>query len=170
MTDQFLDPNYKIPEKSQYTKFSVGENRLRILISPILGWEWWEDGVREDGTKKGSPKRVRMNEPVPEEHIEEAKHFWAMVVWNYNDECIQILERSEETIQRALRALSRNVKWGNPKTYDIVIDRTGQSLQDTEYEVIPEPPTPVDERITTALVKHPVNLEALYEGKDPFQK
>ncbi|MDO8430394.1 MAG: hypothetical protein Q7S72_00165 [Candidatus Taylorbacteria bacterium] len=168
--DAFLPDSYKIPEKSQYMKLAVGENRIRVLSSPIMGWEWWEDTVREDGTKGRTPKRVHMDESVGEEHMESSKHFWSLLVWNYEQETLQIMHITQKTIQRALRALAKNKRWGNPRNYDIVIVRTGQDLQDTEYEVIPEPPTEADKKIKDAYAKTTVNLEALFEGKDPFEK
>ena len=40
MKDQFLPTSYEVPNKpGNYMKFADGENRFRVLASPILGWE-----------------------------------------------------------------------------------------------------------------------------------
>jgi hypothetical protein len=71
---------------------------------------------------------------------------------------------------RAIEALVNNVKWGNPKQYDIVIEKvkTGSKDWDVEYNVIPDPPTPLDAGIAELAKRVPVNLDALYNGEDPF--
>jgi hypothetical protein len=71
---------------------------------------------------------------------------------------------------RAIEAFSKNPKWGNPKNYDLVVEktRTGSRERDVEYSVIPEPPTPLDPAIEELAGNVPVRLEALYEGADPF--
>ena len=53
----FLPSDYKIPTTSKYMKFKQGENRFRILTSPIIGWEYWVN------TEKGrKPVRKRSEE------------------------------------------------------------------------------------------------------------
>ena len=71
---------------------------------------------------------------------------------------------------RAIEALVNNAKWGDPKQYDIVIEKvkTGPKDWDVEYNVIPEPPTPLDAGIAELAKSVPVNLNALYKGEDPF--
>jgi hypothetical protein len=71
---------------------------------------------------------------------------------------------------RAIEAFVKNAKWGDPKKYDIIIEKvkTGTRARDVEYNVIPEPLTPLDAGIAE-LAKHvPVHLNALYKGEDPF--
>lgn len=169
----FLPNDYKIPSKSNYAKFAAGENIFRIMSNPIIGWEWWVDAKDNEGKEIRSPKRVREEGKVPSEVYNDeentVKHFWAMVVWNYQDKRIQILEITQAGIQKAIKALYASKGWGDPKNYDISITRTGSGM-DTRYSVMPIPPSKVDESILSAFNNISINLEALYEGKDPFAK
>lgn len=171
----FLPAGYEIPEVSNYMKFENGENRFRALSSAITGFEYW---VTDPGTNKRAPKRVRPNEPIPVEELELnpktgepefPKHFWAFVVWNYKAKKIQILEITQKGIQKHLKNLAGDEDWGSPLGYDVVVKRSGEGLE-TEYEVIPKPAKPVEDGILEELSKTHVDLEALYQGKDPFKK
>ena len=171
----FLPTTYEVPVKpSNYMKFQDGDNRFRILSSPILGYEWWvdQDGnpkAKGDKIVKGDkPVRVPMAGPVPESAIETARHFWAMKVWNYQEKMVQILELTQASIQKPLKALARDEDWGSPvDKYDIVVNKTGEKL-DTEYQLTPKPAKKMDEAIKELCDNTPVNLNALYDGEDPF--
>jgi hypothetical protein len=172
MTD-FLPEGYKTPEiQSNYMEFEEGQNAIRILSSAIVGYKWWVDG--EEGGRK--PIRVKTADEVPTEvknatdREAKAKHFWAFTVFNYKTQSIQILELKQQTIMRAIEAFVKNAKWGDPKKYDIIIEKvkTGAKDWDVEYNVIPEPPTPLDAGIAELAKQIPVNLNALYKGEDPF--
>ena len=152
---------------SNYMKFVKGENKFRIMSSPITGWEWWET------TKEGkrTPKRVRINEKIDISTLEDPdsiKRFWAMVVWNYSVSKVQILEITQKGIQKSLTSLSGDEDWGSPvDSYDVVVTRTGDGLE-TEYEVKPKPATKTIQEIADAIKGTSINLEALYDGEDPF--
>ena len=138
-------------------KFEKGDNKFRVLGSAIIGWEWWED--KEDGGRK--PIRVRMDQDKPNDP--DVKHFWAFPVWNYQDERFQILEITQKGIQKSLKTLAQNPKWGDPKEYDIIVTRTGDGM-DTEYQTVPDP----KEKLNPNIKIISINLEALYDGEDPF--
>ena len=76
----FLPDNYKVPAgASNYYKLEQGQNKFRILGSPILGYEGWKD-------KK--PIRKRMTEKFTVNEVDEPekiKHFWSMPVWDYRE-------------------------------------------------------------------------------------
>ena len=172
MTD-FLPDGYKTPEMpSNYMDLEVGKNAFRILSSAIIGYEWWVDA----GEGRRKPKRVRTAGEVPTavknatDDQDKAKHFWAFTVYNYTTKTIQVLELKQQTIMRAIEAFVNNAKWGDPKKYDIIIVKvkTGTRDRDVEYNVIPEPPTPLDAGIAELAKQIPVNLTALYKGDDPF--
>ncbi|MDE2031399.1 MAG: hypothetical protein KGI58_04040 [Patescibacteria group bacterium] len=146
-------------------KFQDGENRFRILSSPIIGWEWWEE--KEDGTRK--PIRVTMDTKIPVDSVDPAtvRHFWAMSVWNYKEEKIQILEITQKSIQKSIKALAKDEDWGSPLNYDLVVTKSGEKLE-TEYQVQPKPAKKLDAAILQLFKDMAVNLNALYEGGDPF--
>lgn len=92
-----------------------------------------------------------------------------MPVWNYESKQIQILEVTQKGIQKTIATLAKNTKWGTPVNFDILIEKTGEGL-DTEYSVTPEPKEPLEESIKKAFADANINLEALYDGGDPFAK
>lgn len=163
LQSEFLPVNYEVPvSPGNYTKFEAGENRLRILASPIIGYEWWTEG--NEGNE-GSRKPVRV--PMNVEHPSDAKHFWAMPVWNYKHGRVQILEITQKSIQESLRTFAAGAEWGSPLQYDVSIIRQGEG-RDTKYQVIPTPHSQVRPEVKGAYQQTAVNLDALFEGKDPF--
>lgn len=162
--NDFLPSAYEVPSKENgYMKLKKGDNRFRILTKPILGWEWWED-TAEGGRR---PQRVRMDEGVSVATGTEAKHFWAFVVWNYQANALQILELTQKGLQRAIKGLWQDQDWGSPLNYDLVISREGEGLE-TEYELKPKPAKALDNEIFDKFKEATINLEALYDGADPF--
>ena len=120
--------------------------------------------------------RVKTAEEVPEEvrnatdNQAKAKHFWAFTVFNYKTKSVQVLELKQQTIMRAIESFVKNPKWGDPRKYDLIIEKVkkGSRDWDVEYNVVPEPPTPLDPGIAELAKSVPVHLEALYKGEDPF--
>src|SRR3990167_10963883 len=88
----FPTEDYKVPTTSNYMKLSEGEHTFRVLSSAIIGWEYF--------TTENKPIRSREQfEERPDDLKKDGKinHFWAFVVWNYEEKRVQILEiRSEE--------------------------------------------------------------------------
>ena len=172
-----LPKDYSPPVTGNYMKFVDGENRFRILSDIIVGMEFWKTEENEKGEKIRKPVRRRTGELVYSDELgldkwgnpERPKFFWAMVVWNYQDKMIQVLEITQRRVQRAIEALERNIKkWGDAKNYDICVTRSGQGT-DTDYMVQAEPPIGgVAVEIKKAFDAVTINLEALYEGSDPF--
>jgi len=166
-----LPKDYKEPTTSNYMKFEQGENTFRILSNVITGMEYWK--TDEDGNRR--PIRKRQDEKILISDLEKdkegnlimPKHFWAMVVYNYNAKKIQILEITQATIRKAIMALERNSKWGDASEYDITVEREGEGF-DTTYTVTPNPKEPIDEKIVKEYKGMKINLEALYDGEDPF--
>lgn len=157
----FLPSDYEAPKSnSSYMKLEDGENKFRILSSPIIGWEDWEN-------KK--PIRFRLNNK-PEKPVDSEKpirHFWAFIVWNYAAQKVQVLEITQATIRKRIEALSKDKDWGSPYGYDIKVFKSGQQVH-TEYEINPCPHKPVDAKIKEAFLEIPIELEEMFRGGDPF--
>lgn len=166
--NSFLPNNYSVPNpKSNYMKFVAGINRFRILANPIIGFEYWQ----EDSKGGKTPIRVHTEDEINMDSVQDPnsiKHFWAMPVWNYNEERIQILEITQKGIQKSIMALSSDTDWGSPINFDIVVTKTGEKLE-TKYEVQPKPAKPIDAEIKEKFEKISIRLEALYDGADPFK-
>lgn len=163
--DFFPTEDYKIPETSNYMKLTEGEHTFRVMSSAIIGYVYFNKEnkpVRSKEAFEETPADIKKDGRV--------NHFWAFVVYNYEAKRLQIMEITQKTIQTPLKALVDNEKWGNPKKYDITITRKGTGLNDTEYAVIPNPHSEVSEEIKELYKNSNINLDALYEGSDPFAK
>lgn len=159
----FLPKEYKTPSAGGgYMKFQKGENKFRILSSAIVGMEAWTE---EDGKKKSL--RFKIGESVPQEFKSELKHFWAFVVWNYESESLQILEITQKSIQAGIKSLVDDSDWGNPNKYDLNITKEGEGME-TRYSVMPRPAKAIDKEIAAAYKESNINVEALFDGGDPF--
>ncbi len=172
--NDFLDDNYTIPTESNYMRFIQGENQFRVLSSAIVGMEYWV--TNPEDKKKRMPKRKHIGENIPMEEIEInpktgkddlPKHFWAFVVYNYADKRIQILEITQKGIQKAILALTKSKAWGSPKDFDLIVTREGEG-RDTEYSVMPQPKSKLDEGVVQLYKDMEIDLDALFTGDDPF--
>jgi len=76
----------------------------------------------------------------------------------------------KKTIRGQIETLVDDEAWGDPKGYDLTVTRKGTTMQDTEYTVMPTPHKEVDPKIVKLFGDTPINLEALYQGDDPFKK
>lgn len=164
--DSFLPEKYEIPEsEGKYMKFKVGENRFRILTPAIVGTLGWTQA------QGGKPIRKPQGTPHIADEVDPStlKHFWAFGVWNVNAKKVQVLELTQKTIMRAVKALTQDEDWGKPTGYDIVVTKSGDGLE-TEYSVNPKPQTPVSDEIKEAWaqVKPKFNLNRLFDSGDPF--
>jgi len=167
MTSTFLPENYERPATSggRYLKFRDGANKIRIMSAPVMGHEYWT-------TDK---KPVRSREPfsaVPADaRLDDGqfkpKYFWALVVWNYAQSALQVMEITQSSIQGPIEELALNEDWGDPREYDITINKKGEGL-DTEYSVQPSPHKAVPVEAHKAYREARINLEALFDGGDPF--
>jgi hypothetical protein len=160
MNTNFLPENYTPPTSSgNYTKLAKGENKIRILTLPVLGWEDWLDKKPIRFNYNNKPKPVDPERPV--------KHFWAFVVWNYNEEKIQILQVTQSTILNSLVNLVKDPDWGAPYHYDVKITKSGEGVN-TKYNVNPVAPKALSEKIKSEFYAKRCNLNAMFEGGDPF--
>lgn len=164
----FLPEGYEAPVTGGgFMKLQDGDNVFRILSSAIVGYEYWNIDGKPVRSKEGFlevPQDIRHKDGKPER----IKHFWAFVVWNYTTKSVEILEIAQSSIQGAIKNIIDDADWGDPKGYDIKINRTGQGIE-TEYAVSPKPHKEIDPEVLKAYEEKPINLEALYEGKNPFE-
>jgi hypothetical protein len=164
----FLPDDYERPaNESRYLKMKdEGEYRLRILSRPIVGWLDW---IERDGKRHPLHYRMSGERPKPQGK-DPIKHFWSFLVWSYKDSKALIFEVTQVGIQQTITALTKDPDWGTPFEYDLKITKKGTG-RDTEYSVTPVPAKPftfsdeVVEQLPNGLY-----LEALYDGKDPFEK
>ena len=151
--------------KSNYTMpLEEGRHKLRVLSSAIVGYEGWKD----EGGKK-TPVRYKMGtQPELGPDGKEPKYFWSFIVWNYEQERIQIMSVTQKTIREQMKALIDDEAWNSPLEYDIAITRTGMKMDDTKYTVMPNPKVPVSPEILQQYKEKNIDLNAWLQGLDPF--
>lgn len=170
-TESFLPDNYEVPSSGGFTKFDDGENRLRILKGPLLLWVMWDNGVVTrypylDAEGKVTPKPT----PTTQHEKNSVRHVWAMGVFNYKTNKMEVCELSSVTVQNDLKRYSKDADYGHPKGYDVVVHKKGSGL-DTEYGSTPKPPKEVDENVKKAYVDTPIDLsQLLVSGGNLFQQ
>ena len=156
----FLPQNYETPQGgSSYMRFQQGENKFRILSKPVIGWLDWKDKKPYRFGFKNKPEKPLSDQPI--------RHFWAMIVFDYADQGVKILEITQATIQKAIETLAKDEDWGSPHEYDLKVIKKGQE-KNTEYSVNPSPKKPISEEINKAATDKPINLESLFKNADPF--
>lgn len=143
--------------------------KIRILSDFIVGKSVWGD---KDG--KRVPTRARIGGTIPVSAIgvnqytgepERIKQFIAAVVWNYNEERIEVLESDKVTINSAIFELESEEDWGDSKNYDITISKKKVGDK-TEYSIIPSN----KKKFECPEDYSKVNLDALFNGSDPFSE
>lgn len=154
----FLPKDYEAPAKGgNYTKFNKGTTRIRIMSDSITGYQDWKDN-KPYNTKEQMPALTAERNP---------KHFRAFVVYNYDAQSIQVLQLTQKSIMDAIYNLYNDEDWGDPKQYDLKVTKTGDGME-TKYALTTGQKTAVDPKIAELYKKTPVNLNALYDGTDPF--
>ena len=153
-----------------YAKLLQGENKFRVVgdiddtppgfIVGMIGWTTNEEGQRR-------PVRFIYGESAPVTFDDKPKEFFAMLVWNYAEERIQILELTQAGLKDELIKLDADEDWGDLRKYDISIMRSGEGLE-TSYVMTPKPHKKRSDEINAAVKDMKVNLNALYTGDDPF--
>lgn len=164
--DFFPEADYKLPVTSNYMKFKDGDNTFRVLSSAIVGFEYWNTDNKPVRSKEAwdtMPEDIKMDKGGNTR----INHFWAFVVYNYEAKRVQILELTQKGIMTYMQNLIKNPKWGHPRNYDLTITRTGSGF-DTEYTCVANPPSTVDNNILETYHSRKINLEALFDGGDPF--
>lgn len=168
----FLNDDYQVPTSGggDYTKFQVGDTTLRILSKqPVIGYEYWNNDNKPVRCQDNpGAKPADMREKAPNGGDERVKEFWAMVVYNYETEKIELLQATQVAIKSAIQNLSRSPKWGHPSKFDITISKKGTGLK-TEYTVVANPPEAIHATIMALAKEAKINPAALLTGGNPFE-
>lgn len=176
--DPFLDDDYEVPEPpAKFLKWSVGkkqegDNLIRVLSPrPLMGYVGWRT-EKNGSEKKRMPVRKRMGEGWSDGEVDDlpAKHFWALAVWNYGLEAVQVVEITQRGIQKAIKDLSKDADWGSPTKYDLLIHAEGDGLN-REYTVKPKPARALAAHVAEKWAEVQAagfDLSRLYANGDPF--
>ena len=160
---EFLPADYVEPvtQSNGYFKPQDGDNKIRILSSPIFG--------HIDGIGKNTV-RYRMGTEPSKSSMPDGKvrFFWTFVIWDYADKSIKIFEAAQATIWKRIKALSQDADWGAPYFYDLKINKKGKD-KETEYQLTPVPGNrEISPEIKSAFHEKPICLDELFSNADPF--
>ena len=160
----FLPKDYTVPSTSDFMKFQTGENTFRVMSPAVIGWEYWNKDkkpIRSKTKWTGTPEDISVDKDGNPTTI---KHFWSMVVYNYNDKAVQSLEITQKGIMDSITALVENPKWGNPMKYDITVSKSGEGLA-TKYTVQPNPHSEMSPEIIAEFEAKAINVESIFDNK-----
>lgn len=173
--NSWLPQDYEVPQSaSKYMKIEQGQNKIRVLDRPVIGYEAWKE---VDG--KDTPVRFTMaDRPTDLSGFRVSKfsgkpqlhHFWAFPVWNYRTKSVEVLQITQQTLQKPLQELWTNPDWGRPDGYDVIISKTGEKLE-TEYGVQAQPPKAMDPDIMAAwqhVQNNGFDMARIFTNDDPF--
>ena len=167
----FLNNIKRAPESGgggSYVKLMQGKNTFRIVghvddngfINGMLGWANNEDGGRK-------PYRWKVGEEAPRNFEDKPKEFFAMKVYNYAEERVQVLEITQKILKDTLSSYCHDADWGDPRGYDIDIIKNGEGLE-TSYAMVAKPHKKMTDEQRQVCIDTKVDLHALYQSGDPF--
>lgn len=161
LANEFLPKDYKLPESNSFMKFAQGKNKFRIMSPLTTGYEYWNT--------ENKPVRSRevptdtSDGKVEDDGKVRVNYFWAVVVYNYATESLQILEITQKGIQKYVLGLVNDPDWGAPQGYDLVVTREGDGLN-TKYTVAANPHKDMDADIVSDYESSGISAESLFEG------
>ena len=142
-----------------------GERRIRFIgngISGLLGWSTDNKPVRFEMRPEEVPENIKAEPGKPS-----LKDFFAHIVYDFESDDFKIFEWTQQTISDQIRKFMKDEDFGDITGYDIKISRTGEQLK-TEYHVVAAPPKPISKSIQDRFDNLYCNLNALYDGDDPW--
>ena len=131
--DNIIEVKSPASASGNYMKLQPGANQFRIIgssddkpnpgfIQGMLGWSENAEGKRQ-------PHRWKIGADAPMSFEDRPKEFFAMLVWNYKESKIQILELTQAGLKGELMALANDKEdWGDPRKFDLTITTSGEKL------------------------------------------
>ncbi len=167
----FLPENYKTPKsESKYLKFKLGTVKFLPLGKAIFGYEAWKDGKPIRKLSVPELKEIGYDETDKSGNPQKPKSFIAFPVWDYEDETVKILEITQNSIMKSIDNYYSDTDWGDPiMKYSLTVEGIGEGIE-RRYSVRANPPKEIPTLIIEEFAKNPVNIEALFDGSDPFEK
>ena len=166
MTDVF--PKNHKPEKagnrdtSLFTKFAQGDNKVRVLSEATIGYVWWVDR---------KPNRCKDLDEIPDGVAKGGKdgwkEFYAFKVYNLTEQTVQLMEITQSTIKGALFDLNNSDEWGDIRSYNINIRRSGEG-KETEYTVMPSPKSELTPAQLESVERVKLDWKKHFAGEPPF--
>ncbi len=176
----FLPETYQVPDKAkQFMKLTPGDNLLRILSAPLLGWVFFTEDMQpirrsfDEGEYTTEELMDLKGKKRESGEFEGSKHFWIMLVWDFEADAPKILELTQVSILKPLYGLISDEDWGDLRGYNVNIKREGTGKNDTSFEVVPKPKKILSKKIEETIKalddNHLLDLNAIWQGKYPFE-
>lgn len=164
-----LPEGYERPVSGQkYARLEKWDNRFRVLSNPIIGWVYFNHDGKPVRTK--DPSTIDLSDVGEGKYWkQDPAHFWTFIVWDYRNECINILEITKKTVLASFEKTLLDPDFVDPKEYDIVINKDGEGT-DTKYTFRAGRHSPIPTEIAEEYATRTIDLEALFEYLgDPYE-
>jgi len=171
MSSPFTNPNYKEATKpSQYFRITEGTHLIRILTPASECVSYYAEFVEDKEGKKQKYTYPDNGDGVlpPNRKSADCKVNFALKIWNYETEQIQVWEVSQRKLKDFLLAIPAGKIKKDFTKFDIQIQRKGKTKNDTEYFPDKGEIEPLKPEIEKAMANTFVNLQAMATGQDPF--
>lgn len=180
MTEIAFPENYTPPVTwtSNYLKFTPGKTYFRILSSPLIGFEYWQHKPTDE-----KDVSVRTKEKIKDADLlfpainkfgetSYSREFYAFKVYAYDDNTrksgsIKVLQSTTQSIKQQIRSFIMSQDHKSIDNYDLVMEKSGQDKA-TRYTLSRLDSSDKSIEVMEAEAKTPVNLDALFYNKDPF--
>jgi len=146
MSNRMPEDAQAVPQtNSDFMKLEIGENKFRVLSTPIVGYETW---VEEDGKKKPIRSWTKLakepsNISVWEYGTQFNKYFRAFIVWDYTSNGMKLLQLDKKGILTDIENYF-GMEWKeDPRQYDMIIKKTGKGTE-TKYSLVVMDNKPLD--------------------------
>lgn len=163
----FLPKKYKAPAgSSDFMKLQDGENKIRIMSDAVIGWEGWKND--KPFRREGIEKNIEDDEvDIDQKYSKKPKisHIWAFIVWDYESESIKLFTLTQKTIMKSIDSLVNDDDWGDPKEYDIGINKIVKGGR-TSYEIKPYPPKKLSSDIIKAFKDTEIDIQSIFKESD----
>lgn len=156
-----MDFKIQIAQTKKYMKLEEGENSFRVVSKPVQGYVDWKD-KKPYRYRVGSQPKESFNPEMP------MKGFLAFYVWDYAKEDLFILEITQKGIINSIASWLATATHSDITSFDIKVMKSGTGNL-TKYMAVKTSPKKMASHIEEAAKDTPVNLEALFEGLDPWR-
>src|SRR6266404_5375937 len=103
-------------KKDKYTtlsKLENGENKIRVLMTPVFFWQYWDPIMDQNGNPvlndMGKPKGKPVRFPHDRQpSSEDAKYYMDLYIWDYKKKKTFILEISQKGVQNDLKSFQKD--------------------------------------------------------------
>ena len=143
-----------------------GEVRVRLLGRGVTGFGGWTTD-KKPVRWQARPEELPANLAPDMSGNLTVKRFLASLVYDYSSADFKIMEITQKSLMDQLFKFMKDEDYGDPNGYDVKISRTGEG-KNTEYNLVAAPPKPLSKDISAAFDKLTCNLDALFDGDDPF--